>query len=138
MRAVFRSKVDRKFRWLALATPGVALVAVLTGPPGGNRVMWIPAGMAVLAAVMVCWILLSTCYELTDRELVTYCGPFTWRIPLAEVSAVRQSSSARSGPALSMDRLEVIHEGGKVLIISPADKPAFMAALRHRAPHVRA
>jgi hypothetical protein len=113
-------------------------VAVLTGPPGGNRVMWIPVGMAVLAALLVCWILLSTRYELEDGALVTHCGPFAWRIPLAEISAVRDSSSARSGPALSMDRLEVIHRGGKVLIISPADKPAFMAALRQQAPHVRA
>ncbi len=132
MNAVFRSKVDGKFRWIALAMPAVAVMALLTAP-ARSPLLWIPLGAMLLAAAMIGWIFVSTYYELRRDELVTHCGPFTWRIPLAEVTAVRESNSTRSGPALSMDRLEIVHARGKVLIISPADKPRFLAALRARA-----
>ena len=136
MGAVFRSKVDGKFRWLTLLLPGVALVAFLTSPGGPLR--WLPVGLLLLAALLVCWILVSTYYELEAAELVAHSGPFTWRIPLAELKAVRDSSSARSGPALSMDRIEIVYGAGRVLMISPADKAEFLAAVRRRAPQLRA
>jgi len=132
MNAVFRSKIDGRFGWIALAMPGVALVALFTAP-AGNRLLWIPVSMVFLAAVLVCWIFISTYYELRQDQLVARCGPFIWRVPLAEVTAVRESSSARSGPALSMDRLEIVYRGGRVLVISPADKAGFLAALRRLA-----
>lgn len=129
MGVVFRSKVDARFGWIALAMPIIALLALFTAPAGDRR-LWLPLAAVFLAAVVVCWIFISTYYELRDGHLVTHCGPFRWRIPLGEITAVRESSSTRSGPALSLDRLEVIHRGGKVLVISPADKAAFLAALR--------
>lgn len=131
MTGVFRSKVDGKFIWLALAMPCVALIALFMAPPG-NRLLLIPVGLALLAAAMVCWTCVSTYYELRGEQLVAHCGPFSWRIPLAEISDVRESNSMRSGPALSLDRLEVSYGGGKVLVISPADKAGFIAALRRR------
>ena len=137
MNAVFRSKVDGKFTWLALLLPGVALAVLLTSPRG-TRLLWIPVGLVFLAAVLVCWILVSTYYELQAGELVAHCGPFSWRIPLTEITDVRESSSVRSGPALSMDRLAVVYRGGRVLMISPADKAEFLAAVHRRAPQLRA
>ncbi|HVS76196.1 MAG TPA: PH domain-containing protein [Steroidobacteraceae bacterium] len=137
MRALFRSKVDGRFKWIALAMPCVALLALLTGPRGGGRLMWIPAGIVALVAVIVCWIFLATYYELEGDRLLTRCGPFTWSIPLADVTDVRESSSVRSGPALSLDRLQVTCRDGRALLISPADKAGFMAALRRRAPHLQ-
>ena len=137
MGAVFRSKVDGKFRWLTLLLPGVALVAFLTSP-GGSPLRWLPVGLVFLAALLVCWILVSTYYELEAGDLIAHSGPFTWRIPLVEVKAVRESSSTRSGPALSMDRLEIIYGAGRVLMISPADKAEFLAAVRRHAPQLHA
>ena len=136
MNAVFRSKVDGKFRWLTLLLPGVALVALFTSPRG-SPLLWLPVGLVFLATVLVCWILISTYYELQAGELLAHCGPFSWRIPLTEITAVRESSSVRSGPALSMDRLEVVYRGGRVLMISPADKAEFLAAMHRRAPQLR-
>jgi hypothetical protein len=136
MSAVFRSKVDGKFGWLALLLPAVALVAFFTSP-GGSPLRWLPVGLVLLAALIVCWMLVSTYYELEAGELLAHSGPFTWRIPLTEVTAVREWSSVRSGPALSMDRLEVVYGGGRVLMISPADKAQFLAAVQRRAPQLR-
>jgi hypothetical protein len=55
---------------------------------------------------------------------------------LREIAAVRESNSVRSGPALSMDRLEITYRDGRVLLISPDDKSGFLAALRRRAPQL--
>jgi hypothetical protein len=37
-----------------------------------------------------------------------------------------------------MDRLEVVYRGGRVLIISPADKVGFLAAIRRHTPQLGA
>jgi Bacterial PH domain len=131
MSAVFRSKVDGRFGWAAVAMPGVALLALFTAP-ARNPLLWIPVVMVLLAAVLVCWIFVATYYELRGDELMVRCGPFTWVIPVSQVTAIRDSRSTRSGPALSMDRVEIVYGGGRVLIVSPADKARFMAILSRR------
>ena len=67
MNAVFRSKVDGKLRWLALLLPAVALVALFTSPRG-SALLWLPVGLVFLAAMTVCWITVSTYYELQAGE----------------------------------------------------------------------
>ena len=136
MNTVFRSKIDGGFVWIALAMPGIAFVALFTAPQG-NRLLWVPVGMLFLAAAIICWIFIATYYELKRDQLVIHCGPFSWRIPLAEVSGIHESDSVRSGPALSMDRLEIVFGGGKVLVVSPADKGRFVAAVQQRMAALR-
>jgi Bacterial PH domain len=135
MQASFRSKVDRKLQVIGLIAPIVALIAIGTTARGGRELLLLPALLTALAAALTVWIVLSTYYEFTRDLLVAHCGPFSWRIPLESISSVRESRSVRSGPALSMDRLEITWGEGCVLLISPADKPGFLAALHARAPH---
>jgi Bacterial PH domain len=136
MSTTFRSKVDPKLKMLGCAMPLAALVAIGTSAGRGKGALLPLAIITILVAVVVVWTLLSTYYELTGELLVAHCGPFSWRIPLKDISSVRESQSVRSGPALSMDRLEVVWGGGRVLLISPADKAAFLAALHTRAPQL--
>ncbi|MGO9991644.1 MAG: PH domain-containing protein [Steroidobacteraceae bacterium] len=138
MTIVFRSKVDAKLWAIGLAMPAVALIAIITGPRLSTGVLWLPVIATVLVAAIVVWVVLSTYYEFKGDALVAHAGPFSWRIPLKEISAVRESSSVRSGPALSMDRLEIVFGAGRVLLISPEDKAGFLAALRRRAPQLGA
>lgn len=135
MTPIFRSRVDRRFKWIGLLMPWLALLTLLGVQPG-NRMLWIPVGLVSLATVLICWILISTYYELSHGQLVAHCGPFAWRIALADISSIRESSSMRSGPALSMDRLEIACRDGRVLVISPADKAGFITALRRSAPNL--
>ena len=134
MKATFSSKVDGKLFLVGLATPCVALIAMSSTP--GRAVLFPAALVVVLVAVLVVWIMFSTYYEIAGDLLIAHSGPFSWRIPLKEISRVRESRSARSGPALSMDRLEITWGGGKILLISPKDKTRFLAALHSRAPHL--
>jgi len=135
---VFRSKIDAKLWAIGLAMPAVALIAIITGPRLSTGLLWLPVIATVFVAAMVVWVVLSTYYEFKGDALVAHSGPFSWRIPLKEISAVRDSSSMRSGPALSMDRLEIVFGAGRVLLISPEDKAGFLAALRRRAPQLAA
>ena len=131
--SVFRSKIDRKIAAIGLAIPLLAVVALISSPkhPG---MPWLPVIVPALVAVLILWVVLSTYYEFQADMLVAHSGPFSWRVPLKEIAAVRESNSVRSGPALSMDRLEITYGNGRVLLISPADKTGFLAALRRRAP----
>lgn len=133
---VFRSKVDRKLRAIGLAMPGAAVLAIALSPKNSMSVLWLPLTLTALVAVFVLWVMLSTYYEFQGEVLVAHSGPFSWRVPLQDISAVRESNSVRSGPALSMDRLEITFGAGRVLLISPADKPGFLAALHRRAPRL--
>ena len=136
MNTRFRSKVDAPLALLGCATPVVALVAIGSNLAPGHRVRLVLAlGVAVLAGVLL-WILLSTSYEITSEHLVVRAGPMRWRIPLREITGVSASRSPRSGPALSMDRLEVRWGAASVLLISPADQDGFLAAMRRRVPRL--
>ena len=132
MTTVFRSKVDGKLKAIGLAMPCMALAAIVTGPRLGTGVSLLPVIVPVLVAIMVAWVVLSTYYEFDGGLLVVHSGPFCWRIPLNAISAVHESNSVRSGPALSLDRLEIVYGNGRVLLISPEDKAGFLAALHRR------
>jgi hypothetical protein len=133
---VFRSKVDGKLTAVGLAMPLVALLALATTPTVQLPLLWLPVLATAGVAVIVVWVVLSTYYAFELPELVVRCGPFAWRVPLRDISAARESTSTRSGPALSMDRIEITYGAGRVLLISPADKAGFLAALRRHAPQL--
>jgi len=132
----FPSKVDGPIRAVGIAAPLVTLGAIVLMPAHAPSVLWLPVALTAVVALLVGWILVATAYDIDAHALTARSGPFSWRIPLADITAVRPTMSARSGPALSMDRLEVVHGGGKVLIVSPADQGGFLALLRRRAPHL--
>ena len=135
MKAKFRSKVDSKLTIVGFAMPCVALVAIGTSA-GRGGVPLLLAIVTMSVAVVVVWTVLSTYYEITSDLLIAHSGPFSWRIPLEDISSVRESHSVRSGPALSMDRLEVTWGERHVLLISPKDKARFLAVLHRHAPQL--
>lgn len=134
----FRSRIDRKLAVAAIAAPCVAAVALgITAHRGAG----VPLALAIVSTVvagLVVWIVLATYYEITNELLLAHSGPFVWRVPLRNISGVRASQRARSGPALSIERLEITWGAGQILLISPRDGAGFMAALHQRAPHLPA
>ena len=136
MSVTFPSKVDLKLSVIGFATPCVALVAI--GTTVGRPLVLPLALVTASVAVIIVWTVLSTYYESAGGLLIAQSGPFSWRIPLKDISGVSESRSARSGPALSMDRLEIAWGEGKVLLVSPKDKAGFLALLHKRAPQLAA
>lgn len=83
------------------------------------------------------WVLYGTGYRVGRRALHVRGGPFRWTIALDSILAVTPTSNPLSSPACSLDRLRIDHRGARgdrALMISPAEKAAFLAALAARCP----
>jgi hypothetical protein len=132
---IFRSKVDG---WLVglvggslvLALAGVSVAAVSVDDP----TVWIGVVAVVLAGALVGWLFASTRYELDGRTLTARSGPFRWRVDLATVDAVTPTRSPLSSPALSLDRLAIRYGKGRTILVSPAERDRFLAALARAEP----
>ncbi|UTA47825.1 PH domain-containing protein [Simiduia sp. 21SJ11W-1] len=57
------------------------------------------------------------------------CGPFSWHLRCSDITAITPTNTPLSGPALSFDKLQLTYNNGKCLLISPADKAGFLAAI---------
>lgn len=128
----FRSKVDT---WLVVVLAGAALLALEAAivSIGADTRAWPIALMLVLAAVALpMWILTSTRYTVRDGVLDIKSGPFRWQVPIDTITALTPTRSPLSSPALSLDRLRIEYGGGKVVMVSPTDKEAFIHAVNAR------
>ena len=84
---------------------------------------------------LIIWIMIGTRYTLKGRELIAASGPMRWTVAIDQISGISQCRgllSLRAAPALSMDRLEISYGDGKRLMISPADKAAFVKDIAAR------
>ena len=94
-----------------------------------NSLICISAGMLI---GVVTWILAFPCqYTLEDKSLLAQSGILKWRIPYAEIQTVELSNSILSGPALSLQRIEVQYDRGRILI-SPNERDLFLKELRKK------
>jgi hypothetical protein len=130
----FASKTDPK---LAVAAMGLPLllagVLVLNSMREGSAAGWIAVPLIAMAALLA-WFMLDTWYGFEGGTLHVHSGPCCWRIPLEQIFDVCDSSSLRSGPALSLDRLEIRFGDDRRILVSPRDKGAFLQTLRAQAP----
>jgi hypothetical protein len=129
----YRSRVDA-WLWLAALAPLLALWLIISIGPGPDRIYARPFLICVLCAVLLLlsWTLLATCYTIDAQYLSVRCGPLRWRILLKDIRGVTATRDPRTGPALSLDRLRIDYRGGAPMLVSPADKSAFLADLRAR------
>lgn len=133
MDPVFRSKVDVWLVLLLVGAPVLVLEFFLDGSGVNDRYANLLAVLIVVVVVGIfLWLYLSTRYTLTAEFLLVHSGPFSWAIPLRDISAIEPTHNPSSSPALSLDRLLIRYGGGAELMISPADKAGFMTALRKR------
>jgi hypothetical protein len=129
--SVYRSRIDT---WLIATLAGalavVVLVVVITIAEAGTALaFWSLVPGAFIGLGLPLWILSSTCYTIDPPELRIRCGPFRWRIPIAEISAMTATRNALSSPALSLERIRISYSAGRSLMISPRDADRFMHEL---------
>lgn len=127
----FPSKIDL---WLVvvlvlvLSTQAYALFSVISGtaPLSAKYTM---VGTTTLVYLLVASILLRTHYTVEGGVLTIACGPITRTIKLDEITRVTETRSVLSSPALSLDRLRIQYRKNRSIMISPADKRGFLAAI---------
>ncbi len=127
----FRSKVDWWYYAIIIASAGslgYGTYAVIE--TGVTSMLWFMAIISVFAVGLPVWLLFGTNYTVTEETLIVRSGPFRWRVERNSIRSLQPCRSPLSGPALSLDRVEVSYGNGQSLLISPADIPNFMKAIQ--------
>ncbi|MCA9025001.1 MAG: PH domain-containing protein [Planctomycetaceae bacterium] len=113
--------------WLVVLLWVAILIQIVVGiliwmTPGRPVEQWIVTGLVVVSAMFSLHVLYGTAYDLTNEELKVRCGVLRWRVPLASIRRIAPTRSLWSGPALSLERLEVRYDRARwPLYISPDD-----------------
>ena len=133
----FKSKIDKSLIFLLV----FSIIACLMGASvmlevGGVFNTVLAVVTVIVGAGFPLWILLSTRYIVNDEQLKIMSGPFSWTIPIESIISVQETRSAGASPALSLDRLEIKYGADKMILVSPADKTAFIKRLRGRGQSV--
>lgn len=133
----FRSAVDGWLRALVLLNTVVVSCATVPLLIGGAHDQTPGQVLLALATLLIgvglpLWVFLGTAYRVDGQTLNVRSGPFRWSVPLRDIQSVRDSRSTLSGPALSLQRLEIVYGAGRRLLVSPADRTAFLSAIGHR------
>ncbi len=132
MQHTYRSKVDAKIAVIVALAALVLIMAGATIPDPTHGAAFALHIIGLLGLALCVWTLIGTYYVIDATSLVAHSGPFRWTIPLRDIRSVTLSRETRSGPALSMDRLRIEFGAGRVLLVSPRDKSAFLADLVSR------
>lgn len=134
----FRSKVDWWLAAILLLSALASLVAVGSVAMVESPFRALAVSPVLLLSVgLPVWLLRATAYRIGPSELFVRCGPFRWRVPLSEIRAVTPTRNPLSSPALSLDRLRIDYGRRRWIMISPADKEAFVTELRKRVPAIQ-
>ena len=125
---------SRRDGWLMVILGGSAVIdiviaAFLTGADMPLLPKALTIGVLLASGVLILWIMRGTRYTVDREALTAYCGPFRWRVPLAEIHDIEPTRSPVSSPALSLDRMKISYGNGRTLLVSPADKERFRNAL---------
>ena len=82
--------------------------------------------------------LLNTYYAVDDAgTLRVKCGfYFNTKIDIASIRKIENTRTLLGSPALSLDRIEIFYNQFDTIVISPEDKPGFIAALQNINPAI--
>ncbi len=132
MDRVFKSKVGIWYHFVVLLFCLLCIKVFVTGES-----VW---AMIILLLITLLFIhvLLDTWYKVTaDGRLVVHCSIFPEKqIPVAEITAVEQSSLPVSSYALSLDRIIIWKGNAQWMMISPTRKQEFVNLLRKINPDI--
>jgi hypothetical protein len=134
---VFKSKIDT---WLVAVAFGVPVVGIAIALNGAMRAhdfhpLYVAVPLLAIALAFIGWLFNRTDYRIESADLVIRSAFLRWTIPIHDIQSITPTRSPLSSPALSLDRLEILHRRG-VVLVSPADKAGFIAALRAVNPRI--
>ena len=81
----YRSKVDT---WIVVVLLCAAILAVVAVLPSLREGQSLPLVVVALPFLFVLWLAMTTRYVFSESDLLVTAGPFRWRIPLAQITAI--------------------------------------------------
>jgi len=128
----FNSKIDLGYLILILT----AVAACLWGIAriwDADSLLLIPVAVVLAVGVLLpVWMIASLKYFMSDRVLRVRCGPFSWRIPIRDITEVTPTQNSKKSPTLSFDQLLIEYGDSESLVISPEPRKEFLRQLDHR------
>ena len=135
--SVHMSKVDT---WLAAIVAGslsLGLISILAAVAAKPKEMGWIALFYVGVLVFVGLLAVPMRYTVRDREVDVQSGVLHWNIQIDAIVEAYPTRNPLSSPAWSLDRLAIrfmVGGNSREIMISPADKTAFMTDLSERDP----
>lgn len=83
----------------------------------------------ILTISLFLWFWFGTSYKVDEEELKIKSGPFRYKVNIEDIKSLKASKTLLAGPALSIDRIKILHKKYDVTIVSPKDKLEFIRAL---------
>ena len=115
------------------------ILAVLIGStiPLLSPPIWPAIGINLVVMIFILYLFASTHYTIDGNWLHVECGFLVRKkIEIGTIIRVSETNSLISGPAMSLDRLNVVYGTNKDILISPKDKSGFIEHLRHINPKI--
>lgn len=85
--------------------------------------------VGVLTISLLLWLWFGTNYKIEEEHLKIKSGPFRSTVNIEDIKRLNATNTLMSGPALSIDRIEIHHRKYDKAIISPKDRIEFVQAL---------
>nr|WP_246363914.1 PH domain-containing protein [Halobacillus locisalis] len=86
---------------------------------------------------LLLWIWFRTGYKLVDGIIKVQYGPFRRTITIKEIKKLNKNMSPFMAPALSVDRLEILHNNYKIIHVSPKNEEEFIRLLVKENPKIQ-
>ena len=139
MKKVYKSKKDQWLVWITWFSNIVIIVSVIyLFFIEGITTYSLVYGISMILIVLFLYFLLNlTYYVITDSELQVRSFFFKWNIRIDTIKKIFETNNMLSSPALSLDRLMIIYEDGKKIMISPVNKNEFLNDLASQNPDLK-
>lgn len=100
--------------------------------------MWIGAAVLSLAALLLCYLYVSTFYVVTaDQKLSIRSVFYRKDIYIRSIKRIRRTKNHLASPALSGDRIEIQFNRYESVMISPKSRKVFIEELRKINPAIK-
>ncbi|SHJ04310.1 PH domain-containing protein [Flavobacterium haoranii] len=125
MKKIFPSKVDIALPILFVVT---SIPAIVVGVRDKDLMVFV---IMIATFGFMMYLLYDTNYTITEGNLKVHSGFIVNKnIPISEIKCIRKTDSLLSAPASSLtERIEVLYESKKSIIISPKDRKEFIEEL---------
>lgn len=119
----FKSKKDI---WLALLIWGVTILMGWLMIVDKSVLIYI---IGILTIALLLWLWFGTSYKIEKELLKIKSGPFKCTVKIEDIKKLNATRSLLTGPALSMDRVEILYKKYDIVIVSPKDRIEFIQTL---------
>lgn len=85
--------------------------------------------ISALTISFILWMWFGTSYRIEGDVLKVKTGPVRSTVNIADIRKLTATRTLLSGPALSLDRIEILHKNYDIMIVSPMDKTEFVQLL---------